>query len=94
MTSSVRDAAVEAAIAENTKIYLDGLAERAEALSPPPASELVTVAWRWRDDWQGASEVWHYNERKYDLDDAIFEELVTREQAEAREADLLRRGRT
>lgn len=88
MTSSVTDAAVEAAIAENTKIYLEGLAERVEALTPPPASELVTVAKL--GGINGVSMLHHIECMTKAAQAEYGKDLVTREQAEAREADLLR----
>lgn len=56
----------------------ENLLRRAEAAEAKLAAQgQDPVAWRWRDSWEGASKVWHYSEKKYDLDDAIFEALYT-----------------
>jgi hypothetical protein len=48
-----------------------------------PVDGLETVAWRFRDLWEGGHKHWKFTERHYKLEDTEFQELVTRSQAEA-----------
>ena len=44
--------------------------------------ELVTVAWRFRDTWEGGHKYWKFTERHFKLEDAEFQDLCLRSQAE------------
>ena len=43
--------------------------------------ELETVAWRYRDTWEGGHKYWKFFERHLDLEDAEFQALCLRSQA-------------
>ena len=43
---------------------------------------LETVAWRFRDLWEGGHKYWKFTERRYDLEETEFRALCDRSQAE------------
>lgn len=64
-----------------------GAAERCKRIRTRPTptatdTGLVTVAWRYRDTWEGARKYWKFFERHLDLEDAEIQALCLRSQAE------------
>lgn len=80
--------------------FCDGTAdgsivERWNTRPAPAATDtgLVTVAWRFRDLWEGGHKYWKFTERRYDLEETEFRALCDRSQADELLAAEIRRER-